>query len=356
MPILPIFLFHYIFNNSLICTKFNNLQGLLNKILTLTRSDDKKPRNVGITAIIDKIQPLDIENFKSIVNFVDYVKIPQSCLLLYSSSELERRIKFYHENNILVSIDSKSTEYALLHHSLEEYLCELLSFGFNILEIEVDIDQNIEEIKKIANIVKPFSFELHWKFNKKNLGNNLYNDKILEKIGKLPKNDNTKIILDIDKQFDFDIFTKSNNWKFISAVLSTYSQKNFIFETPFNSLQLHLIAKLGERVNLGLIDPFQVGLIEWTRRKFYSKPESILDSQQNIPTFKNITGGPSVKFIYFIIKSIHPIDQTELIRISELPRRTIQASISELKRQGVIIENLDPKDSRKKIYDLRVSF
>ena len=55
------------------------------------------------------------------------------------------------------------------------------------------------------------------------------------------------------------------------------------------------------------------------------------------------------KFIYFIIKAIHPIDQTELMRISELPRRTIQVSISELKWQGVIIENVDPHDSRKKI-------
>ncbi|HEX2406461.1 MAG TPA: phosphosulfolactate synthase, partial [Nitrososphaeraceae archaeon] len=162
----------------------------------------------------------------------------------------------------------------------------------------------------------------------------------------------TKIILDIDRQFDLDIFTKSTNWKFISSLISTYSQENFIFETPIDSLQIHLIAKLGERVNLGLIDPFQVGLIEWTRRKYYSKLEMALDKQQNIPNFKNIAGGPSVKFIYFIIKSIHPIDQTELMRVSELPRRTIQASISELKRQGVIIENLDSKDSRKKIYNL----
>ena len=109
---------------------------------------------------------------------------------------------------------------------------------------------------------------------------------------------------------------------------------------------------MGERVNLGLIDPFQVGLIEWTRRKYDSKSEMTPNKQQNNLTLKNIVGGPSVKFIYFIIKSIHPIDQTELMQISELPRRTIQASISELKRQGVIIENLDPKDSRKKIYDL----
>ena len=318
----------------------------------MNRSDNEKPRNEGITAIIDKIQPLDIENFKNIVNFVDYVKIPQSCLLLYSPSELERRIKFYHDNNILVSIDSKSTEYALSNNSLDEYLCELLSFGFNILEIEVNLDNNIEENKKIAHFIKPFNLELQWKFTKKSLGNNIYNDKVLERIGELLKISKTKIILDIDRQFDLDIFTKSNNWKFISSLLSTYSQKNFIFETPIDSLQIHLIAKLGERVNLGLIDPFQVGLIEWTRRKHYSKLEMVFGKQQNVPTFKNITGGPSVKFIYFIIKSIHPIDQTELMRISELPRRTIQASISELKRQGVIIENLDSKDSRKKIYDL----
>ncbi|MGE5634470.1 MAG: phosphosulfolactate synthase [Deltaproteobacteria bacterium] len=318
----------------------------------MDRPNNEKPRNEGITAIIDKIQPLDIENFKNIVSFVDYVKIPQSCLLLYSPSELERRIKFYHEHNILVSIDSKSTEYAISNDSLDEYLCELLSFKFDILEIEVKVDNNIEENKKIADIVKPFNFELQWKFNKKSLGNNIYNDKILERVGELLKISKTKIILDIDRQFDLDIFTKSTNWKFISSLLTTYSQKNFIFETPIDSLQIHLIAKLGERVNLGLIDPFQVGLIEWTRRKYYSKLEMALGKQQNIPTFKNITGGPSVKFIYFLIKSIPPIDQTELMRVSELPRRTIQASISELKRQGVIIENLDPKDSRKRIYDL----
>jgi biotin operon repressor len=40
------------------------------------------------------------------------------------------------------------------------------------------------------------------------------------------------------------------------------------------------------------------------------------------------------------------------MRISELSRRTVQASISELKRQGVIFEILDPNDGRKKIYEL----
>ena len=88
------------------------------------------------------------------------------------------------------------------------------------------------------------------------------------------------------------------------------------------SLQINLISKFGERVNLGLIDPFQVGLIEWSRRKDYSKLEISFDSSKVIPILEISSGGPSVKFIYFIIKSFHPIDQTELMRISELPRRT----------------------------------
>ena len=65
--------------------------------------------------------------------------------------------------------------------------------------------------------------------------NNIYNDNILERVGELLKISKTKIILDIYRQFGLDIFTKSTNWKFISSLLTTYSQKNFIFETPSDS-------------------------------------------------------------------------------------------------------------------------
>jgi len=320
-------------------------------MLTLDRTDNAKPRYEGITSIIDKIQPLDIENFKNIVSFVDSVKIPQSCLLLYSPTELDRRIKFYHEHNIEVTLDSKITNYALTNNTLNDHLREILSFGFNGLEVEVDIKNNFEENQFISDISSSFNLKLQWKFNKKNLGNNIYNDKILERIGELLKISKTKVILEIDQKFDLSIFNKSTNWKFISSLISTYSQNNFIFETDMESLQINLISKFGERVNLGLIDPFQVGLIEWSRRKVYSKLEISFD-QQNNHNFRNLSGGPSVKFIFFIIKSFHPIDQTELMQISELPRRTVQASIGELKRQGAIVEILDPKDARKKIYEL----
>lgn len=320
-------------------------------MLTLDRTDNEKPRLEGITSIIDKLQPLDIENFKNIVSYVDSVKIPQSCFLLYSPTELERRIKFYHEHNISVAIDSKITDYALTNNTLNEYLREILSFGFNIIEVEVNMNNNFDDNQKITEISNSFGIELQWKFNKKNSGNNIYNNIIFEKIRELLKISKTKIILEIDQKVDLNILNKSTDWRFISSLISTYSQSNFIFETDIESLQINLISKFGERVNLGLIDPFQVGLIEWSRRKDYSKLEKSFDKQSTF-NLRNISGGPSVKFIYFILKSLHPIDQTELMRISELPRRTVQASISELKRQGVIFEILHPKDARKKIYEL----
>lgn len=320
-------------------------------MLTLDRSDNEKPRLEGITSIIDKLQPLNIENFKNIVSYVDSVKIPQSCFLLYSPTELERRIKFYHEHNISVAIDSKITDYALANNNFNEYIRELLSFGFNILEVEINVNNNFYDNQKISDIANSFDLELQWKFNQKKLGNDIYNENIFEKIKQLLQVSKTKIILELDQKVNINIFNKNTDWRFISSLISTYSQSNFIFETDIESLQINLISKFGERVNLGLIDPFHVGLIEWARRKVYSKLDESFD-QQSTSNFRNISGGPSVKFIYFIIKSIHPIDQTELMRISELPRRTVQASISELKRQGVIFEILDPNDARKKIYEL----
>ena len=43
-----------------------------------------------------------------------------------------------------------------------------------------------------------------------------------------------------------------------------------------------------------------------------------------ISNSRKAVGGPATKFVYFIIKFHHPVDQTELIRLSGLPRRTVQ--------------------------------
>jgi phosphosulfolactate synthase len=65
---------------------------------------------------------------------------------------------------------------------------------------------------------------------------------------------------------------------------------------------------------------------------------------------KEIGGGPASKFIYYLIKTKHPIEQGDLIGITHLPRRTVQSAIEDLKNQGFIIERNSLDDSRRKVY------
>jgi phosphosulfolactate synthase len=71
-----------------------------------------------------------------------------------------------------------------------------------------------------------------------------------------------------------------------------------------------------------------------------------------ISNSRKAVGGPATKFVYFIIKFHHPVDQTELIRLSGLPRRTVQGVIEDLKLQSLITESAGIEDARKKVYDL----
>jgi len=128
-----------------------------------------------------------------------------------SPTELDRRIEFFHEYNIAVAIDSKITNYALANNNLNDYLSKMLSFGFNVLQVEVDMKNNFEDNQFISDISSSFNLELQWIYNKKNLGNNIYNDKILERIGELLKISKTKVILEIDQKFDLSIFNISTN-------------------------------------------------------------------------------------------------------------------------------------------------
>ena len=98
---------------------------------------------------------------------------------------------------------------------------------------------------------------------------------------------------------------------------------NMVSETQ----QSTMIAELGQRVNLAVIRLNEVIQIESQRRGFLSK--SPYDVSYNR---KEHEGGPSSKFLYYIIKTKHPIEQGELITLTHLPRRTIQNALEELKQ------------------------
>jgi phosphosulfolactate synthase len=318
--------------------------------LTENRVDHNKPRREGITYIIDKFQGFDRENFEIISPFIDMVKIYGAYPLLISSEHIKKRIDFYHQNNVLVSTGSTLTEYAIRENVFEKFVEQSKISGFDIIEIsENNIHISLEEKKKIIKIMESYNLRHQWKIGKKDPRRQLTLDETIKKINDALEINQEKIILEANLGFNVGIYDEKGDikWNLLSAITSKISPNNIIFETPREIQQAVLIAEFGQRVNLGEIKQENVVSIESQRRGFLSKASFSIT-----PVKKGPEGSPATKFIYYIIRNKHPVEQSELIYMTNLPRRTVQASIEELRNQGLIIEKNSLDDTRKKVYNL----
>jgi phosphosulfolactate synthase len=170
----------------------------------------------------------------------------------------------------------------------------------------------------------------------------------LLKIDEATKIGANKVILEANQGMAVGIYDERGlvKWNFIGAFTAKYPPMNFIFEAPLESQQSSLIAEFGQRVNLAEIHFDFVPLIESQRRGFLSKATYGVSAYAR----KEPEGGPASKFIYYIIKSKHPVEQGELINLTHLPRRTVQNAIEELKQQGLVMEKNSLDDTRRKTY------
>lgn len=316
--------------------------------LAKNRVDSKKPRKEGITCTIDKLQGIDKENFAIIAPFIDVVKIYGAFPMLMAEESLKKKIKFYHDFDVLVSTGSTITEFSILENSLDMFVKEAVKVGFDIIEIgENNIDLSIDQKRKIVNTIKLAGLEFQWKVGKKDPRHQLGIDKTLHMIEEAVKLGSKKVVLEANEGINVGIYDEKGSikWSFIGAITTEYPPNTFIFEAPFESQQSALIAEFGQRVNLAEIHQDAIASVESQRRGFLSKSAFGVSYLR-----KNPEGGPAAKFIYFIIKTKHPIEQGELISVSHLPRRTVQAAIDDLKGQGLIIERNSLDDARKKVY------
>ncbi|MDP8906522.1 MAG: phosphosulfolactate synthase [Thermoproteota archaeon] len=315
------------------------------------RIDHKKPRHGGITYIIDKFQGFDRENFEIISPFVDMVKIYGAYPLLISDNHLIKRINFYHDYNILVSTGSTLTEYALRENVFKKFVEESKIAGFDIIEIsENNIHLSLDEKKKITKIIESHDLRNQWKIGRKDPRRQLTVDETIKRANEaLEINQLEKIILEANLGYNVGLYDEKGDvkWNLLSAITSKIPPNNIIFEAPLEIQQAVLIAEFGQRVNLGEVKLENVASIESQRRGFLSKASFSIN-----PVKKGPEGSPATKFIYYIIRNKHPIEQSELIYMTNLPRRTVQASVEELRNQGLIIEKNSLDDTRKKVYNL----
>ena len=312
------------------------------------RIDGKKPRNEGRTYIIDKLEGLDKENLEVLAPFVDAVKIYGILPLLISEEILRKKVKFYHDQNIKVSTGSTISEYMVSENVFEKFLEEAAKIGFDIIEIgENNTNLNFEQKRKITESILAKELDVQWKVGRKDPRHQLPLDVTLAKIEEAVKLGSDKVVLEANEGINVGIYDEKGvvRWNFVGALTAKFPPSTFIFEAPLESQQSALIAEFGQRVNLAEVRIEAASAIESQRRGF---PTKAAFSVSNLS--KNPEGSPAAKFVYFVMKSKHPIDQVELMNMTNLPRRTVQSAVEELKSQGLIIERSSLDDARKKLY------
>ncbi len=312
------------------------------------RIDVKKPRKEGRTYIIDKLEGLDKENLEVLAPFVDAVKIYGILPLLISEEILKKKVKFYHAQNIKVSTGSTISEYMVSENVFEKFIEEAAKIGFDIIEIgENNTHLNFEQKKKITESILAKELDVQWKVGKKDPRHQLPLDVTLAKIEEAVKLGSDKVVLEANEGINVGIYDEKGvvRWNFVGALTAKFPPSTFIFEAPLESQQSALIAEFGQRVNLAEVRIEAASAIESQRRGF---PTKAAFSVSNLS--KNPEGSPAAKFVYFVMKSKHPIDQVELMNMTNLPRRTVQSAVEELKAQGLIIERSSLDDARKKLY------
>ena len=158
------------------------------KNLVKDRIDSIKPRKDGLSYIIDKLHAIDADNFEILSPMIDVVKIYGVVPLLVPQEIIQKRIKFYHDHDVLVSTGSTITEYAIMENSFETFIEEAQKVGFDIIEVgENSIDLNLEQKQKIINTILSRNLKYHWKVGRKDPRHQLGIGKTLEKIEELMK-------------------------------------------------------------------------------------------------------------------------------------------------------------------------
>ncbi len=326
--------------------------GLLEEY-TKNRIDAKKPRKEGRTYIIDKLQGIDRDNFEAIAPFIDVVKIYGVIPLMLSEPILQKKVAFYKDMGVRVSTGSTITEYMISENAFEKYAANIARLGFDIVEIgENNIDMTFEQKKRITDVIISKNLDFHWKVGKKDPRHQISLDTMILKVDEAMKLGSDKVVLESNEGVNVGIYDEKGTirWNLVGALTAKFSHNTFLFEAPLEHQQSALIAEFGQRVNLAEVRIDAVSSIESQRRGFPSKSSFGLSYLRKDPE-----GGPATKFVYFIIKIKHPIDQVELMEMTKLPRRTVQSAVEELKNQGMIIERSSLEDARKRVYTIAQS-
>ena len=240
----------------------------------LLREREEKPRQKGITMVLDK--GLGLETAESLMNisgdYVDYLKFGWGTSIVHEQDIIKDKVAMYKSHNITPYTGGTLFELAYMNDKLEEFFQEAHDLGFEAIEVS-DGSTTISHDKKLECIesAKKDGFEVLSEVGKKDPGldKELSLDERIEYMQNELEAGSSLIIVEArEGGKNIGIYDKAGNAKEdeIDYILDNFDGNKILWEAPNKDQQVFFILKLGNDVNLGNVSTDDITSLETLRR------------------------------------------------------------------------------------------
>lgn len=227
----------------------------------------EKPRNYGLTMVMDKGMGLDgTRDFLSVAApFVDIVKLGFGTSFV--TNNLREKIDIYHSHNIPVYFGGTLFEAFLVRDQVDEYIEVAKSYGIGYVEIS-DGSITIPHAEKCGYIEK---FAKHFtvlsEVGSKDEKHIIAPYRWIELMKAELEAGSSYVIAEAREAGNVGIYRGSGEVRegLVQEILTQIPYEKIIWEAPQKAQQVYFLELLGANVNLGNIPPAEIIPLESTR-------------------------------------------------------------------------------------------
>jgi len=227
----------------------------------------KKPRNYGLTMVMDK--GLSLSEAEAMVeagaDYIDFVKFGFGTSLI--TNKLEEKIKLYKQAGIRPYFGGTLFELFIIRGMFDDFCKFVDKYKLDLAEVsdgsmDMDNDAKCEYITKLSK-----KFTVISEVGSKRVDVHISDEEWVAMMNKELKAGSFKVIAEARESGNIGIYNsnQSANTKLIEDIVHHVKIENVIWEAPIKSQQAWFINLLGANVNLGNIATNEVIPLETLR-------------------------------------------------------------------------------------------
>jgi phosphosulfolactate synthase len=227
----------------------------------------KKPRESGITHVLDKGYSLDqVRDFLAVAKgYVDIVKLGWGTAVV--TPDLKEKIDLYQDNDVPVCLGGTLFELCLRQGKLDEYVRAVHDLGMEHIEVSdgtvaMDADDKIAVLRRLTKEFKVLS-----EVGRKEADVVIAPYRWVESIKRELEAGAWKVVTEGRESGTVGIYQPGGEVKegLLDEIATAIDVRDLIFEAPVKSQQVWFIKQFGANVNLGNIPPEEVVSLETLR-------------------------------------------------------------------------------------------